>query len=431
MNLKSLLFGSAAVLAAGTGAQAADLPVAEPVEYVRICDAFGTGFYYIPGTDTCLRVSGRVRVEAHYVDEFGDDDDDDDDGGDFFGIDQNTNNYTTRARGNMRLDARTQTDLGLIRAFAEFQVTVGPGSSSEVNANYDGAGVDLSAAFIQISNDMGTFTAGHTGSFFDFFGSLGFGTRINIDDNTTEQTLFAYTFGGGNGFSATLSIEDPASSGRRLNGTEDYEGQEWPDLVGNFRVDQDWGSAQIMGVLHHIHDKEGVVAGEGPDDDDGLGWALGAGASFNFAGLGFSAQGGYADGALGYITTDPGGVGDLSADFDGTDDDDDDVDTNTAWNIRAGVSAEFTPTLTGQVDASYTDVDGDDDDDDDDDDDFGYTFWGAKATLIWSPVSGLIMGPEIAYNNIDFGDDDDDDDDDDDGDSDDVWGVMWRIQRDF
>ena len=64
MNLKSLLFGSAAVLAAGTGAQAADLPVAEPVEYVRICDAFGTGFYYIPGTDTCLRISGRVRVEA-------------------------------------------------------------------------------------------------------------------------------------------------------------------------------------------------------------------------------------------------------------------------------------------------------------------------------------------------------------------------------
>ena len=434
MNLKSLLFGSAAVLAAGTGAQAADLPVAEPVEYVRICDAFGTGFYYIPGTDTCLRVSGRVRVEAHYVDEWGngddDDDDDDDDDGDFFGIDQDTNNYTTRARGNMRLDARTQTDLGLIRAFAEFQVTVGPGGLDSNATNYDGAAVDLSAAFIQISNDAGTFTAGHTGSFFDFFGSLGFGTRINIDDNTTEQTLFAYTFGGGNGFGATLSLEDPASSGRRLNGfEEDYEGQEWPDLVGNFRVDQGWGSAQVMGVLHHIHDKEDV-GGEGPDDDDHLGWALGAGASFKVAGLEFSAQGGYADGALGYITTDPGGVGDLNAD---DDDDDDDSETNTAWNIRAGVSAALTPTLTGQVDASYTDVDAGDDDDDDDDDG-GYEFWGAKATLIWSPVSGLIMGPEVAYNHIDCdgdgceavaGDEDDDDQEDD------VWGVMWRIQRDF
>ena len=64
MKLKSLLFGSAAILAAGTGAQAADLPMAEPVDYVRICDAFGTGFYYIPGTETCLKVGGRVRVEA-------------------------------------------------------------------------------------------------------------------------------------------------------------------------------------------------------------------------------------------------------------------------------------------------------------------------------------------------------------------------------
>ena len=69
MKLKSLLFGSAAVLAAGTGAQAADLPTAEPVEYVRICDAFGTGFYYIPGTETCLKVGGRVRIEWGYVDD--------------------------------------------------------------------------------------------------------------------------------------------------------------------------------------------------------------------------------------------------------------------------------------------------------------------------------------------------------------------------
>ena len=67
MKLKSLLFGSAAVIAAGTGAQAADLPTVEPVEYVRICDAFGTGFYYIPGTDTCLRIAGYVRVELQWV----------------------------------------------------------------------------------------------------------------------------------------------------------------------------------------------------------------------------------------------------------------------------------------------------------------------------------------------------------------------------
>lgn len=34
-----------------------------PVEYVRVCDVYGAGFYYIPGTDTCLQISGSVRYE--------------------------------------------------------------------------------------------------------------------------------------------------------------------------------------------------------------------------------------------------------------------------------------------------------------------------------------------------------------------------------
>ena len=61
---KQLLLGSAAVLTAAASAQAADLPSrkAAPVEYVRICDVYGAGFFYIPGTNTCLRVGGYVRV---------------------------------------------------------------------------------------------------------------------------------------------------------------------------------------------------------------------------------------------------------------------------------------------------------------------------------------------------------------------------------
>jgi hypothetical protein len=404
MKLKSLLFGSAAVLAAGTGAQAADLPTVEPVEYVRICDAFGTGFYYIPGTDTCLRISGRVRVESHYVDgseealeEFFDAGDD---GEDF-------NNWTTRARGNVRLDARTQTDFGLIRAFIEFQLTVGPQATSETDGgddepNYDTANPDLSAAFIQISNDWGTYTAGHTGSFFDFWGSYGFGTRLNIDDNTTEQTLFAWTFAGGNGFSFTLSAEDPASSGRRLNGEDSYEGQEFPDGVANIRIDQGWGSAQIMGVIHHVNDI--------PDDEDDIGWAAGAGLRLGIpAGWELSAQGGISEGALGYITTDPFGIGDIN----------DDDDLNEAWMVRAGITGPFLmPNVSVWADGSFTHVEEADVDE--------YDFWAFKVGGQWEPAPGLIMGPEFAYNAVDA-------DGDDGGDEfeEDVWGVMWRIQRDF
>src|SRR5690554_2676296 len=68
MNIKSLLLGSAAAAVAFTGAQAADAIVIaepEPMEYVRICDAYGAGYFYIPGTETCLRISGWVRYEVN------------------------------------------------------------------------------------------------------------------------------------------------------------------------------------------------------------------------------------------------------------------------------------------------------------------------------------------------------------------------------
>ena len=63
---KSLLLGSAAGLVAVAGAQAADLPVkAAPVEYVKICSLYGAGFYYIPGTDICVKFGGYVRGQYY------------------------------------------------------------------------------------------------------------------------------------------------------------------------------------------------------------------------------------------------------------------------------------------------------------------------------------------------------------------------------
>ena len=67
MNIKSLLLGSAAALVAVSGARAADavevVAEPEPMEYVRVCDTYGAGFYYIPGTETCLRVGGYIRYD--------------------------------------------------------------------------------------------------------------------------------------------------------------------------------------------------------------------------------------------------------------------------------------------------------------------------------------------------------------------------------
>jgi len=66
MKIKTLLLGSAAAVAVVGGAQAADLSVAEPVEYVKVCDYFGTGYWYIPGTDTCIKISGYVEESAFF-----------------------------------------------------------------------------------------------------------------------------------------------------------------------------------------------------------------------------------------------------------------------------------------------------------------------------------------------------------------------------
>src|ERR1700751_3594329 len=66
-TVKSLLLGGAAGLAAIAGAQAADLPVkAKPVEYVKICSLYGQGFFYIPGTDTCIKLGGWVRYGQYF-----------------------------------------------------------------------------------------------------------------------------------------------------------------------------------------------------------------------------------------------------------------------------------------------------------------------------------------------------------------------------
>ena len=388
MKLKSLLFGSAAVFAVGAGAQAADLPMAEPVEYVRICDAFGAGFYYIPGTDTCLKIGGRVRVEAHWVEN---------DPGD-----SNDNNFTTRARGYISLDARTQTDWGLLRAYTQMLMTVGPKASSAPDGpggqNYDQS-FALDKAFIQIVNGAGTITAGYASSNFDApFSSNTFGTRIGIDDPTGTATQFAYTFAGGGGFSATIAIEDAASAGRRKEGpVDDYEGQELPDVVANVRVSGGWGDALVAGVLHHIHDVNG----------DGWGWAVNGGVNLGLGMFTAGVTAGYADGAIGYITNDNGGTGD----FDGPDGD----DTNQAWSIRGGIGVNFTPTMGAFVDASWTETDADTAAGVD------YTEWAIAADVQWTPISGLTMGPEVAWRNTDF---------DGGGELDEV-GAMFRIQRTF
>lgn len=55
MKILSAMAGALLVLSGFVSASAK----AEPVEYVRVCDAFGTGWFYIPGSETCLNASSH------------------------------------------------------------------------------------------------------------------------------------------------------------------------------------------------------------------------------------------------------------------------------------------------------------------------------------------------------------------------------------
>ncbi|MET4724813.1 hypothetical protein ABIF63_008919 [Bradyrhizobium japonicum] len=113
--------------------QAADLPVkAKAVEFVKICSLYGSGFYYIPGTDTCIKLGGYLRAEASLSASVFN--------GNYSGIQgaQNplTNYYFTRAREDLNIDTRTATEYGVVRTFfdATFSWTTDASSGSGTTA---------------------------------------------------------------------------------------------------------------------------------------------------------------------------------------------------------------------------------------------------------------------------------------------------------
>lgn len=195
MNIKSLLLGSAAALAAVSGAQAADAIVAaepEPMEYVRVCDAFGTGYFYIPGTETCLKLSGFIRVQGS------------------FGRDEVTSRYNGNvdgpagtvatsdwdvfSRAYVAWDAKSDTEYGTLTGFfaAEFNAD----NDSDIG---DSDFIDVDEAYIQ----LGGLKAGFFYSWWD----KGLNGETDTLGNFTEFNSIAYLYDGGT-FQAGVSVDE-------------------------------------------------------------------------------------------------------------------------------------------------------------------------------------------------------------------------------
>nr|WP_321526439.1 porin [uncultured Cohaesibacter sp.] len=303
MNIKSLILGSAAALVAGGAAQAADLPVAEPVDYVKVCDAYGAGYFFIPGTDTCLKISGKVE----------------------FGIQNGFQNYNGiqgksvnevgyYVETTLAFDAKEETEFGTLAAHIEYDNDTNAGATGGSIAK-GGKGMAFDKAYLQ----LGGLYAGLTDSIVDFNAGLYYDDfGIGHDD---LQSI-GYVAALGNGVTATVALEEYTSN---TGGA----GTTMPSLAARLAVSQGWGSANVAAAIYQSRYAAAAFSAD-------LGYIVGAEASFNLMeGLTFGIAGGYENG----YTND--GAGNLWS----------------KWAVSGGFEYALADNMKIGIDAGYVDYD--------------------------------------------------------------------------
>ncbi|MFC3267171.1 porin, partial [Camelimonas abortus] len=202
---------------------------------MKVCSTHGVGFFYIPGTDTCIRIGGRVSF-AYQV-------------GQWRGLGgHDKSNFI--AAGRIQIDGRTATEWGTLRTFVRFDIASRTGQQHGASGTlrnhgpmaFNATGVDtynraykyveVDKAFIQFAG----LTAGRSSSFYDFYMTDIELTNFSLTSNASSTNLLAYTAKFGNGFSATVSMEDPTF---RRN----------PVFFGTGAFNQVTGRAQVVGAV--------------------------------------------------------------------------------------------------------------------------------------------------------------------------------------
>lgn len=451
---KSLLLGSAAGLVVASGASAADLGAKKPspVEYVKACynPLWGTtGGFVIPGTQTCLRISGRVRAQYGWTEQFG----------------RGASKIGGRTTVLLNADAITPSEYGNVRAFSSIEITsrwgldpsgtanrwgwgvqagvlgltnsaqgvaagiAGPGTINNqiLTNNSVAAGrtqniVNVDKGFIQFAG----ITAGRFGSFFDFGGTPEMiGTSFLSSIGSTNG--IAYTASLGSGFLATIALEDPTyrrfavfsgntpGAGERAVQGVAQDGYHMPEVVAALRVDQAWGAAQLSGVVREVRlsgQAANAALGMGAvNTASKIGWAVQGGLKINLPmiapGDAFFLTGAYGEGALSYSTSNQfgsavgnqgfGGLG-FIASADAVLGPTGNIRLAKHYNVTAAVQHFWTPTIRSGFGGSYLHID--------------YpntnatsgirdvTAYSGFFNTIWSPVRGLDIGAEVAYVNF-------------------------------
>jgi hypothetical protein len=379
MSIRKVLLGPAAALLAAGAAQAADAVVVaepEPAEYVRVCDVYGAGFYYIPGTETCLKIGGYMRYDIGVGDLFGNVSYDKKD---FFqdGNYNENDTYYKRARLQLNIDARSETELGTLRAYAALRFQWDANQSAD---DLDGDGiaespvVETADEFIvnHAYIELGGFRVGKTDSLFTTFTDYA-GTIINDDFlvpfGPYDTHQISYTFTAGNGFTAAVALEE-GSDGFEL---DDYV----PHVVAGVGYAGGWGGVHVVAGYDAVWEEFAVKAKLDVKATEALSLFVMAGYK--------SAE-------------DIGGVDDAGPNYYGN--------WGGTWAIWGGGRYVISPKAAINVQLAYDDFEN----------------FSAVANVDYELIPGFTITPEIAY-----ADNFDDDFDDDDGE----FGGFLRFQRDF
>ena len=345
MKLRTLLLGTGAAFAVVGGAQAADLSVAEPVEFVKVCDYFGTSYWYIPGTDTCIRVSGFVRFDTTFQ------------GNTIASGNANpiwnpslSGNHSSSWEFNTQADieilAKSVTEYGILAADVQYDAN-SSGANAVGNLNSNTFGIDHATL------SLGGFTAGYQGSLFNYGGDLGTGIYGGLHStSTTDGVRMAWAAAG---FGIALGVEDP----RDRWGSSQPTDIGTPDIIGALTATQSNWDGQLAAAYTGAN---------------GGGWAVQAGATFKLdsiaKGDAFRIQGAFGDNAGSFVAVqaDPSQLG-------------------SNFSVLASFQHFWSPTLSSSFMGAYLNKINTS----------GPSEWQAEADLIWSPVTNFFAGPAIVY----------------------------------
>ena len=373
MNIKSHILGAAAALVAVSGARAADAvmaPEPEPVEYVRVCDAYGAGFFYIPGTETCLKLSGYVwyQIAAN-------------NSGDLQALGGAVVTDTLPSAGGLgegwwksvrarvNFDARSETEWGTLRSYIRFQAT------------WNGNNVDGPVTADQAYIELGGFKMGYSESFWVDSGNGGasnYGSHswTGMYYGYQQRALIGYRFES-NGFFGAIALEDDALAG------EGY----MPDVVAKLGYTGGWGT--VWAKIAYDESFDGSIGVLGPNSG---GFAAQLGAQINMPNMPGSSLriiGFYADGDHQYNTGAPSVVCVACAPsplFGGSE-----------WSVLVSYNQQFSETLGASLAFQY----------------FGDLYirgtdstawntqaWAAELSVVWFPVKDFEVRGELRYDDV-------------------------------